>query len=75
MLRAVRNIGLTGGFLVGGLVLELSSALAVRAVLLANGLSFAVLAAVVSTLRPAEPATRPPRTGSPAACARPGCSG
>lgn len=44
-LRAVRNIGLSAGLAVGGVLLLAGSELPVRAALLVNGLSYLVLAA------------------------------
>jgi hypothetical protein len=62
-LRAVRNVGLTAGLLVGALLLSSDDGWPVRAGLLANGLSFAVLAALLAGLpdpsAPAAPEASP----------------
>lgn len=46
-IRAVRNIGLTGGLLLAGLVLALNSTIAFNIVFVINGLSYGVIAAMV----------------------------
>lgn len=46
-IRAVRNIGLTGGLLLAGLVLALNSTAAFNIVFVINGLSYGVIAAMV----------------------------
>jgi MFS family permease len=50
-LRSVRNVALTAGFGIGGAILAMDSAAMFRMALAANGVSFAILAAVVA--RPA----------------------
>jgi len=56
-LRAVRNVGLTVGLLLAGVVLQTGSTLVFRVAMLANGVSFLVLAATVASIATA-PALR-----------------
>ncbi|MBD0710809.1 MULTISPECIES: MFS transporter [unclassified Streptomyces] len=61
-IRSVRNIGLTGGFLLAGAVLAIQERAAFVALFLANAVTFWVIAVVVEQLRrrlPAAPAASP----------------
>ncbi|MEU8927434.1 hypothetical protein AB0D10_42070 [Kitasatospora sp. NPDC048545] len=57
LVRSVRNTALSAGFLVAGLALAVHTSPAMMAMLIGNGLSFFVLAAVIASL-PLRP--RPP---------------
>lgn len=63
-IRSVRNIGLTGGFLMAGLVLAIRHRLAFQALFLGNALSFVVIAILVAGTRHHNAAIGVP-TGTP----------
>jgi MFS family permease len=67
-IRSLRNVGLTLGFLLAGMVLALQSRPAFAALFIANSLTFFVIAAVVARLRRSA-VIEAPATGSEGAAA------